>query len=139
MVGVQSGRGLRQLGPLFVRGAFGHKSDAELAGTFTGGDDAEAAFETLVVRHGPEVLRACRRVLADPNDAEDAFQATFLILARRADRDRSAGRSRSVPGCTGSRLRVARKARVAAARRRRHEGRVARRIDLRSRSPMMTS
>ena len=44
----------------------------------------EAAFEAVVTRHGPMVLSVCRRMLYDPRDVEDAFQATFLVLLRRA-------------------------------------------------------
>src|SRR5262249_34000675 len=79
--------------------------------------------------HGPGVLRASRRVLPDPNDAEDAFQATFLVLARRASSG-SIGRPESLgPWLRGIAIRVARKARVAAPRRRKHEGWAARRAE----------
>src|SRR4051794_39756865 len=48
------------------------------------GDDAEAAFEALVARHGPMVMGVCRGLLPDRHAAEDAFQATFLVLVQRA-------------------------------------------------------
>jgi len=59
------------------------KSDAELLALFTDGRDEEA-FADLVDRHGPMVLRVCRRALGLSADADDAFQATFLELARSA-------------------------------------------------------
>ena len=48
------------------------------------GEPRELAFAALVERHGPFVLRVCRSVLRDEDAAEDAFQATFLALARKA-------------------------------------------------------
>src|SRR5262249_15386025 len=76
------GRRLPQL-PRHPAGPPAAASDAQLLGRWTAGRD-ETAFELLVRRHGPMVLAVCRRVLADPNDADDAFQATFLVLARKA-------------------------------------------------------
>jgi RNA polymerase sigma factor (sigma-70 family) len=96
----------------------GHLTDGELLSRFVAARD-EAAFEALVYRHGPMVLGLCRRVLGNPHDAEDAFQATFLILARKAT---SVVKRDSV----GSWLfavaqRTAREARVVLARRRARE------------------
>jgi RNA polymerase sigma factor (sigma-70 family) len=87
-----------------------------------GGPDAEAAFEVIVRRHGPMVLRVCRMALGDAR-AEDAFQATFLVLVRRPNavrREVSLG-----PWLFGVARRVCAGAGRAAACRARHEARVA--------------
>jgi len=62
------------------------RSDEQLIDQFLTGqkENSESAFETLVKRHGPMVLGVCRHVLRRDQDAEDAFQATFLVLARKA-------------------------------------------------------
>src|SRR5262249_11997277 len=94
-------------------------SDAELLGRFVATRD-ESAFELLVWRHGRMVLGVCRRVLGHAQDAEDAFQATFLTLARRAA---SIGRHGSVGGWLYQvAYRAALRARSEASRRAAREG-----------------
>jgi RNA polymerase sigma factor (sigma-70 family) len=122
----------RQVRTLFEVGAIGHLTDRELLERFAtrDGEAAEVAFEVLVERHGPMVLRACRSNLRDPDEAQDAFQSTFLLLARRAGslwvRDSLAPWLHSVA------CRVAHGRRVAEGRRRALERRFALRL---ARSP----
>ena len=93
-------------------------TDRELVRAFAATRD-EAAFAEIVRRHGPMVLAVCRRVLADAPEADDAFQAVFLVLARRAG---SVGRPERLGGWLhGVAVRCARRARSAAASRRAKE------------------
>jgi RNA polymerase sigma factor (sigma-70 family) len=95
------------------------QTDAELLHAFAARSDS-AAFAALVKRHGPLVLAVCRRVLHQLQDAEDAFQATFIVLSRKAA---SVCQQASLSGWLhGVSHRIALNARRAAARRRRHEG-----------------
>jgi RNA polymerase sigma factor (sigma-70 family) len=112
---------VRQIGTLFEGGCSAGLSDRQLLERFTArGEPAdEAAFAAMVARHGPMVLGVCRQLLGDHHHAEDAFQAVFLVLARRA-------RSIRDPDLLGTwlygvALRTARKARARLVRRRHTE------------------
>jgi polysaccharide biosynthesis/export protein len=119
---------LRDIHTLFDSGTASGLTDRQLLERFTAGRDAaaEAAFEFLVLRHGPMVLRVCRNSLSDPDDAQDAFQATFLILVQRC---RAIRRLESVGSWLfGVATRVSARTRVDAARRRAAERRGALRV-----------
>jgi RNA polymerase sigma factor (sigma-70 family) len=80
---------LRYLGALYREGALSGYSDGQLlervtAPNDTNRTDAELAFATLLARHGQMVWRVCRSLVLDDHEAEDAFQATFLVLIRKA-------------------------------------------------------
>jgi RNA polymerase sigma factor (sigma-70 family) len=111
-------------------GCASERTDRQLLDDFSSRRD-ETAFAALVTRHGPQVLRVCRRVLQHQQDAEDAFQATWLVLAQNSGsirkREALAGWLYAVA------YRIAMKARRSAARRRSHETR------FRDRSPRITA
>src|SRR5260370_19019466 len=121
MVAMQFSKVVRQL-----RGALAHqdtadRADADLWGRYVQDRD-EAAFEGLVRRHGPMVMGVCRRILCNEQDAEDAFQATFFVLVRRAASLLSP--STLANWLHGVAYRTALEARSAAARRRAREATV---------------
>ncbi|HZW32778.1 MAG TPA: sigma-70 family RNA polymerase sigma factor, partial [Isosphaeraceae bacterium] len=103
-------------------GTLGGLGDGQLLERYLAGRD-EAAFEALVDLHGPMVLGLCRRMLRDPRDIEDAFQATFLVLVRKAPAIRDRGLLSS--WLYGVAYRVARRARAQTLRRRVRETAVA--------------
>ena len=110
--------GRDDLSVLFAAGAIGTLSDAELLARFArgrGDASAEAAFAALVDRHGPMVLGVCRRVTGDRHAADDAFQAVFLVLARKAHAVRLGADDSLGRWLYGVSLRVARRARAVAA------------------------
>jgi RNA polymerase sigma factor (sigma-70 family) len=114
----QSGAVLRHLRTIFVRQAAEHSSDAELLARFVERRD-EAAFAALVERHGGLVLQVCGRVVGGGHDADDAFQATFLVLAKKAAAIRK--RTSLAAWLHGVALRSAMNLRKSAMRRTRHE------------------
>ena len=118
-----SGAVLEHLHRLFRVGTAGGLSDGQLLERFLSQrDDAgEAAFKALVERHALMVLRICRDVLADWHEAEDASQATFIVLACKASSIRK--RHSIASWLFGVAARVAAQAKAKVARRRRHEAR----------------
>ncbi len=108
----------RDIERLFVGGTAAGMTDVQLLERFASRGDGPA-FAALVARHGPMVLGVCRGVLRDPHDAEDAFQATFLVLVKKAG---SLAGVRTLGGWLYRvAYRVALEANARAARRRRRE------------------
>jgi RNA polymerase sigma factor (sigma-70 family) len=109
---------LRYLRTLSAKEKLKDVPDGELLGRFTAEQD-EPAFALMVRRHGGMVLQVCRSLLHNHADADDAFQATFLVLARRARSIRKKGSLGS--WLYGVAYRTALKAKAARATRKRHE------------------
>ncbi len=126
MATAQLGTLIRHIRELASGRAGRHETDRQLLDDFADRRD-ESAFASLVERHGLMVLRVCRRVLGHEQDAEDAFQATFLILARHPGSIRK--RETLASWLYGVAYRTAMKAKRSAARRRNHEA------QLRERTP----
>src|SRR5262245_19689372 len=118
----QPGTLLRHIHHLAAGRGLTQRTDRQLLDDFAARRGDEAAFAALVARHGPMVLRVCRRVLSHEQDAEDAFQATFLVLARNAGSIRK--REALADWLHGVAYRTAMKVKRTAARRRTHEERL---------------
>ncbi len=118
MTNGHDGAVVRQVRRLFGPGTVAGMSEWQLLHRYVTRRD-EAAFEALVARHGPMVLGVCRRVLGEGADVDDAFQATFLVLVKKA----AALGERDAVGhwLYGVACRVALRARSDAARRRSRE------------------
>ena len=112
---------LRDIGTLFSSGILGALTDRQLLERFVNRNDpsAEDAFRILVERHGPMVWGVCLRLLRDRDAAADAFQATFLVLVRKASAIR--GGDSLGPWLYGVSRRVAARARATSPRRRERE------------------
>jgi RNA polymerase sigma factor (sigma-70 family) len=116
----QLGAVLRHIRSLATDPKTSELTDGALLRAFLDRND-QAAFEALVRRHGPMILRVCRRTLGNVHDAEDALQATFLVLARQATSIRK--RESLASWLHGVAYRMATHAKRAAVRRRGHEAR----------------
>ena len=112
---------MRRIKELAAGRAGGQRTDRQLLDDFASRRD-NSAFAGLVERHGPMVLSVCRRVLRHEQDAEDAFQATFLVLARHPESIRR--REALASWLYGVAYRTAMKAKRDATRRRKHEARL---------------
>lgn len=113
---------VRRIGSLYAGGSLAGLGDGRLLGRFVDGSGSERddSFAALVLRHGPMVLGTCRRMLGGSADADDAFQAVFLVLARKADSLRG---SDDVGGwLRATAVRVGREARARRAKLRLREG-----------------
>jgi RNA polymerase sigma factor (sigma-70 family) len=117
-MGIGSVKLMQQLRRLATQPRSEAAGDADLLQRFVDGRD-EAALAALVSRHGPMVLRVSRRVLGNAHDAEEVFQATFLVLARRAHAIRR--RNSLAAWLHGVAHRLARKALAVRLWRQRHE------------------
>jgi RNA polymerase sigma factor (sigma-70 family) len=123
MPGGSPGVVLKDLHTLFQVGTAGGLTDGQLIERFLSQrDDAgEVAFRALVERHAPMVLRICRDVVGDWHEAQDASQATFIVLACKAGSIRK--RDSVASWLFGVACRIAAQAKAKASRRRRHEER----------------